>query len=135
MRPTPPKPSSREFRDCSGRVDWFAIDKVIHHNRIEAGSFIRSQGCVPTHDAHETTALSKSTPRNESPSLPTLYRDKEVPSELLALSKKVRLVALARSTSVNTAPKPLVSAAVLVPGEEIYVYQVAADRSEESLRW
>ena len=54
------------------------------------------------------------TPRNESPLLEV--GTKNVPREAFDRLKNSKLDVFARSTSVNTAPKPKMDAGVLVPG-------------------
>ena len=55
-------------------------------------------------------------PAKDSVSLPVVFGAKTVPISALVRSKNWILVVFARSTSVNTAPKPVVNAGVVLPG-------------------
>src|SRR5947208_1707544 len=58
----------------------------------------------------------KDTPRNENVSLPAKLPAKNVPREVFAPSKNCNEVVFARSTSLNTTPKPVTNAGVVEPG-------------------
>ena len=64
-----------------------------------------------------TTGSLNSTPRKDSVSFaPTTLGTDQVPRKAPPKPKKLRVVASAMSTSVKTAPNPLVNACVVVPG-------------------
>ena len=69
-------------------------------------------------------------PRNEKVSSPGLTGAAQTPRLLAAASSNSIVVALTRSTSLKTTPKPFVCAAVSCRGRQVRLRHVAADRSE-----
>src|SRR5215211_1289019 len=71
-------------------------------------------------------------PKNENVSEPAVAGTKNVPSDLFALPKRVIDVVFAKSTSLNTAPKPWVKAGVSVPGIKKFTSKVLLPREVKS---
>src|SRR5207237_3438749 len=85
----------------------------------------------------DTTGIANSTPVKDNVSLPASDCAKNVPSDVLVASNKEIEVAFAKSTSVNTAPKPRDSAAVVLPGTKKFTSTIllpSAGKSRGTLK-
>src|SRR4029453_5282679 len=76
----------------------------------------------------EMTGSGNKIPRNENVSEPAVAGTKNVPSELFALPNRVIDVVFAKSTSLNTAPKPWVKAGLSDPGIKKFISKVLLPR-------